>query len=49
MNSSPKLDVCISCGIQKNIHNYLLLLLCQVLLFSNKIAELNSYLQATPV
>lgn len=47
MNLSLKLDICISCEIQKNIHNYLLLLLCQILIFSNKIAKLNSYLPAT--
>ena len=42
-NLSLKLDICIPCGIQKNIHNYLLQPICQVLLFSNKIAKLSSY------
>lgn len=40
-NLSLKFVICISCEIQKNVHNYLLLLLCQVLLSSNKIAKLN--------
>lgn len=46
MKLSLKLIICISGEIQKNVHNYLLLLLCQVLLSSNKIAKLNSYFQA---